>query len=92
MDTLTAHPVDPWFRSEIERQLAMIEVDYGVRVLFACESGSRGWGFASPDSDYDVRFLYVHPLDWYLRVSPQRDVIELPISGDLDLTGCCSKP
>lgn len=87
MDTLTEHPVDPWFRSEIERHLAMIEAEHGVRVLFACESGSRGWGFASPDSDYDVRFLYVHPLDWYLRVSPQRDVIELPISGDLDVNG-----
>ena len=87
MDTLIAHPVDPWFRFEIERHLAMIEADHGVRVLYACESGSRGWGFASPDSDYDVRFLYVHPLDWYLRVSPQRDVIEVPISGDLDING-----
>jgi hypothetical protein len=53
-----------------ESHLAMIEEGRGVRVLFACESGSRGWGFASPDSDYDVRFLYVHPLDWYLRLSP----------------------
>jgi predicted nucleotidyltransferase len=70
-----------------ESHLAMIEEGRGVRVLFACESGSRGWGFASPDSDYDVRFLYVHPLDWYLRVSPQRDVIELPISGALDING-----
>ncbi len=56
-------------------------------MLYACESGSRGWGFASPDSDYDVRFIYVHPLSWYLRVSPHRDVIEVPISGDLDING-----
>lgn len=81
------HPIDPTVRAEIERHLAAIETDHAVRILFACESGSRGWGFASPDSDYDVRFLYVHPLDWYLRVSPPRDVIEVPISGVLDING-----
>lgn len=64
-----------------------IEAERGVRVLYACESGSRGWGFASPDSDYDVRFIYVHPLPWYLRVSAQRDVIEVPISDELDING-----
>lgn len=69
------------------QRLAAIEAEHGVRVLYACESGSRGWGFASPDSDYDVRFLYVHPVEWYLRVSPQRDVIELPISSVLDING-----
>ncbi len=53
----------------------------------ACESGSRAWGFPSADSDYDVRFIYAHPPDAYLRVTPQRDVIELPISGDLDING-----
>ena len=58
-----------------------------VTVLFACESGSRGWGFASPDSDYDVRFLYVHPPEWYLRVEAPRDVIELPIDDELDVCG-----
>lgn len=81
------HPVDPAIRAEILQRLAAIESEYGVRVLYACESGSRGWGFASPDSDYDVRFIYVHPLAWYLQVSPQRDVIELPISGLLDING-----
>ncbi len=84
---MTDHPIDPTVRSEIERHLAAIEADHDVRILFACESGSRGWGFASPDSDYDVRFLYVHPLPWYLRVSPPRDVIEVPISGVLDING-----
>jgi predicted nucleotidyltransferase len=67
--------------------LTAIEAEHEVRILFACESGSRGWGFASPDSDFDVRFLYVHPLPWYLRVRPQRAVIERPISGDLDING-----
>lgn len=68
-------------------RIAAIEAEHGVRVLYACESGSRGWGFASPDSDYDVRFLYVQPMPWYLKVSPQRDVIELPISDVLDING-----
>ncbi len=81
------HPIDPDIRRDIERRIADIETAHGVHVLYACESGSRGWGFASPDSDYDVRFLYVHPLPWYLRVSPQRDVIELPISDVLDISG-----
>lgn len=81
------HPIDPVVRAGIESRLTSIEAEYGVRVLYACESGSRGWGFASPDSDYDVRFIYVHPLSWYLQVSSQRDVIELPISDELDMSG-----
>ena len=82
-----AHPIDPAVRAEIETRLDGIEAEHGVRILHACESGSRGWGFASPDSDYDVRFLYAHPLSWYLRVTPARDVIELPISEVLDING-----
>jgi len=46
------HPVDPDVRAAVEFRLAAIETEYGARVLYACESGSRGWGFASPDSDY----------------------------------------
>ncbi|MDO9401843.1 MAG: nucleotidyltransferase domain-containing protein [Polaromonas sp.] len=57
-------------------RLAAVERQYGVRVLYACESGSRGWGFASPDSDYDIRFIYLRPARDYLRVWPLRDVIE----------------
>lgn len=73
--------------SEIATRLAALEADHGVRVLYACESGSRAWGFASPDSDWDVRFLYVHALDWYLKTGEHRDVIELPIVDDLDING-----
>ncbi|WP_137937653.1 nucleotidyltransferase domain-containing protein [Chitinivorax sp. B] len=87
MTLLFAHPIDPDVRKRIEDELLLIEQQHEVRVLFACESGSRGWGFASPDSDYDVRFIYVHKLDWYLRVEPQRDVIELPINDELDISG-----
>lgn len=81
------HPIAPSVRADILTRLSAIEAEYGVRVLYACESGSRGWGFASPDSDYDVRFIYVQPLPWYLRVSAQSDVIEVPISDELDING-----
>lgn len=74
-------------RDEIERRLARIEADEGVRYLFAVESGSRAWGFPSPDSDYDVRFVYVRPRDWYLQLEPGRDVIERPIVDEIDLNG-----
>lgn len=84
---LSAHPVCGEMRRSILAELCAIEAEHGVTVLFACESGSRGWGFASPDSDYDVRFIYVHRLRWYLAVEPGRDVIERPISGDLDVSG-----
>ena len=69
----------------IQSELLRIESKYGVRVLYAVESGSRAWGFASTDSDYDVRFLYVHPAEWYLSVEAGRDVIEEPINGELDI-------
>ena len=82
-----AHPVVPEVAAQIDVRLSAIEAEFGVRILYACESGSRGWGFASPDSDYDVRFIYVHPLAWYLQVHVQRDVIELPISDELDING-----
>lgn len=84
---LSEHPIDPAIRAEIALRLSAIEAEHGVRVLYACESGSRGWGFASPDSDYDVRFIYAHSLSWYLQVSEPRDVIEVPISSELDISG-----
>ncbi len=76
-------------RSRIIEQLTEIETQHSVRILYACESGSRAWGFASTDSDWDVRFIYVHPRDWYLAVDleQKKDVIEPPITDDLDFSG-----
>ena len=74
-------------RAVIGDRLDAIEREEGVRILFAIESGSRAWGFPSPDSDYDVRFVYAHPPDWYLSLEPGRDVIERPISDELDIGG-----
>jgi len=78
---------DTAVQTEIAQQLARMEALHEVRILLAVESGSRAWGFASPNSDWDVRFIYAPRLPWYLRVNEGRDVIELPISGDLDING-----
>lgn len=74
-------------KTEILRLLHEIEEQHQVKVLYACESGSRAWGFESPDSDYDVRFIYVHQKDWYLSIEERRDVIELPVNEVLDISG-----
>ena len=76
-------------RAEIERRLRDVETTDGVRILYAVESGSRAWGFPSADSDWDVRFVYVRPRDWYLSVNldSRRDVIERPIVDHIDLSG-----
>ena len=72
---------------EARQRLRAIELEENVRILYACESGSRSWGFASPDSDYDVRFFYVHPRDWYLQIDEGRDVIERAPDGVWDVNG-----
>jgi len=71
----------------IESELDKLASEEGVCILYACESGSRAWGFESADSDYDVRFIYLRPPAWYLRVMPSQDVIERPIDGSLDVSG-----
>jgi uncharacterized protein len=68
-------------KEQIIDVINQIEIDHDVKILFACESGSRVWGFPSKDSDYDVRFIYVHKPDWYLSIDQKRDVIEVP-AGD----------
>lgn len=71
----------------IQEKLREIEQREECRILLAVESGSRAWGFASPDSDYDVRFIYVRPEKAYLRLDRTRDVIEVPINDELDING-----
>ena len=58
-----------------------------MRVLLAVESGSRAWGFESPDSDFDVRFVYVRPVEYYLRLQSTRDVLEWRLDEVLDVSG-----
>ena len=74
---------------EILRRLDQIEDEENVSIVYACESGSRAWGFESTDSDWDVRFIYVHQQDWYLSidVEDKGDVIERPINDELDISG-----
>ena len=74
-------------REKIQEQLRRIEEAENIKILLAVESGSRAWGFASPDSDYDVRFIYIRRLEDYLRLNTIRDVIELPIDDALDING-----
>lgn len=80
-------PIPPSIRTRIDAILDQIECQHDVRILLAVESGSRAWGFASPDSDFDVRFLYVRRLPAYLSLVRPRDVIELPIVDDLNING-----
>ena len=75
--------IAPDIRQRIDAKLAAAATAHDVRILYAAESGSRAWGFGSPDSDFDVRFIYVHPRDWYLRLAEPRDVIEEGIDAHL---------
>ena len=72
---------------EIQRLLDEIEMTSGVRILYACESGSRAWGFASPDSDYDIRFLFKRRRSDYLSIANHHDTIDLTMKDDLDAGG-----
>ena len=67
--------VSPFMQELILHHLHRIAQEKGIRILFACETGSRGWGFASPDSDFDIRFIYVHPQDLYLSINNPQDTI-----------------
>jgi predicted nucleotidyltransferase len=71
----------------IDARLDAIRRDNGVSIPLAIESGSRAWGFPSPDSDYDCRFFYIRPIDEYLSPWQRRDVIETPLEGEFDVNG-----
>ena len=81
--------IPPLVRDEIVGRLRRAEGEHDVKILLAVESGSRAWGFASPNSDYDARFIYVNRPEWYLSVGleEQRDVIEYPIVDEIDING-----
>lgn len=74
-------------QNEIIEKLHEVEVKYNVKVIFAIESGSRAWGFESPDSDYDCRFVYVREKDSYITTQKKRDVIEYELNDIFDVCG-----
>lgn len=74
-------------KTTIQEKLTVIEKKHGVKILYSCESGSRAWGFPSPDSDYDVRFIYTYPLDKYLSVKKPAEQFTFPINDELDISG-----
>lgn len=74
-------------RAEIQELLNSIERKHDVSIIHAIESGSRAWGFPSADSDFDIRFIYVHPESWYLSAFDKKDTIDLAIDDELDAAG-----
>lgn len=78
---------DPRVVAEIDRRLDDVESGHGVSIPWCIESGSRAWGFPSPDSDYDCRFFFVRAQDDYLSLWPRRDVIETPLDEIFDVNG-----
>jgi uncharacterized protein len=79
--------VPPQAAARVNARLDAVRREHGVAIPLAVESGSRAWGFPSPDSDYDCRFVFVRPADDYLSPWERRDVIETPLDGDLDVNG-----
>lgn len=78
---------DKHLTEQIEIDLKRLEKEKDIKILYAVESGSRAWGFASTDSDWDVRFIYVHRPEWYLSIEDKRDNMEVMLPNDLDFAG-----
>lgn len=73
---------------KIKKYLTDLEAEKGIEILFACETGSRAWGFPSPDSDFDVRVIYKHEKDWYLGLTEEKDTIECFLeNNEIDISG-----
>jgi uncharacterized protein len=71
----------------VQEELNTIEQEHGIKILYAVQAGSRAWGFPSPKSDFDIRFIYKHSMDWYLSLDKKRDVIEKQACENLELSG-----
>jgi uncharacterized protein len=78
---------DPKVVAAIDQRLNAVEADNGVKIAIAVESGSRAWGFESPDSDYDCRFIFIRPIEQHLSPWQARDVIETPLDPVMDVNG-----
>lgn len=76
-------PIEELVRMKIKE----IEAKENIRVLHVIESGSRAWGLASPDSDYDVRFIYVRDRNFYLSLRENKDFIDWELNEVLDING-----
>lgn len=75
-------------KTKILKYLKKIEQEKDIKILLACETGSRAWGFPSPDSDYDIRLIYTHKKDWYLSLQEKKDTIDLMFeNNDIDISG-----
>ncbi|MCF8379914.1 MAG: nucleotidyltransferase domain-containing protein [Bacteroidales bacterium] len=73
---------------KIKKYLSDLEKEKGIEILLACETGSRAWGFPSPDSDFDVRIIYKHQKDWYLSLTEEKDTIEYFLeNNEIDISG-----
>ncbi len=74
-------------KAHIQSTLLQLEQERNIAILYAVESGSRAWGFASTNSDWDVRFFYVHRPEWYLSIDDARDNMDIMLPNALDLAG-----
>lgn len=74
-------------KQEILNELKRLELQHDIKIIYAVESGSRAWGFASTDSDWDVRYIYIHRLEWYLQIDDKKDSQEEILPNDIDLAG-----